>query len=69
MGASAEKKEEEAFMKTVTQWDLKGDETLQVGLGTKDAFQAKKTSFWKHIIMKEEIASAENQEQLGMVSA
>ena len=56
-------------MKTVTQWDLKGDETLQVGLGTKDAFQAKKTSFWKHIIMKEEITSAENQEQLGMVSA
>lgn len=43
MGASAEKKEEEAFMKMVTQWDLKGDETLQAGLGTKVAFQAKKT--------------------------
>lgn len=56
-------------MKAVTQWDLKDNETLQAGLGTKDAFQAKKTGFWKHSIMKEEITSAENLEQLCMVSA
>lgn len=69
VGASTEEEEEEAFMKMVTQWDLKDNETLQAGLGTKDAFQAKKTGFWKHSIMKEEITSAENLEQLCMVSA
>lgn len=62
MGASAEKKEEEAFMKMVTQWDLKGDESLQAG--DKGCFSGKENS-----IMKEEITSAENQEHLGMVSA